>query len=510
MKYLFLFLFPFTSTVADAQCSSFDDLLKKGNNCLKGTRIDYQEAINAYTAAILACPDRANEAKQSISKMVNDINRLRENAVLAEKKATVALADLEKALADIRAKNITTFESFARLSADLIYTLNHAEALEKIKVAVDIEVDAELKRQQLTEPISELLYFFAESGLRLELARRAAELLLQLEPGTELILLLRQCLNENWNNRKQFAPLLKKLPFFHKFQVRYYPELATVPLGTDGVFEMGSDSSEWGRDNDEQLHQVKLTAYQITVTLVTFYQFALYSEATDRSLTSRTPYWGRFGDHPVVNVNWYEAVEYANWLNTQLGLPAVYQIKKEVNSDLDNQVQNDYLKWKVDWNNRIKGYRLPTEAEWELAARGGVGAPKTIFAGSDTLDNVGWYWKNSGDKPLSGNWDLNRVYDNNGRTHPVKVKKDNGIGIYDMSGNVWEWCWDWYSIEYYANCNNQGIVHNPTGPESSTGGRVLRGGRWDHDAEYCRVANRFRINPDYRENRIGFRLVFVP
>ncbi|MBK7337646.1 MAG: SUMF1/EgtB/PvdO family nonheme iron enzyme [Saprospirales bacterium] len=105
---------------------------------------------------------------------------------------------------------------------------------------------------------------------------------------------------------------------------------------------MGSAPGEWGHQSDEKLHQVKLAAYQIATTPTTFYQFALFSEATDRGLASRTPYWGRFGDHPVVNVNWYEAAEYANWLNEQQGLAPVYRIQKVKDSDRNNRVRTDF------------------------------------------------------------------------------------------------------------------------------------------------------------------------
>ncbi len=212
----------------------------------------------------------------------------------------------------------------------------------------------------------------------------------------------------------------------------------------------------------------------------------------------------------MVSVSWYEAIEYANWLNAQQGLRQVYTLQKEKNSDPDNRVRLDYLKWKVDWDTTAKGFRLPTEAEWELAARGGVGAPRTLFAGSDTLDAVGWYWENSGDKPLSGDWDLNRIYNNNGRTHIVKEKRDNGIGLYDLSGNVYEWCWDWYDAGYYEECLQNGVILNPAGAKSSADGRVIRGGSWIINAENCRVAFRYRYFPGYRDNSVGFRLVFVP
>lgn len=329
--------------------------------------------------------------------MVNDINALKDQAVKAERRADTERKKAEEALANLRLKNLSIFESFAGLGKNQIYTLDHLEALEKMKVAVEIDVDGELKMQQLIEPIAELLFFFAEGGRRPDLARTAAGLLLQLEPAADLAPFLRQCVLEKWETRARFTPLLEKLPFFQKFQTRYYPEMVSVPLGETGVFEMGSPDSAWGHESDERLHQVKLSPYQMAATPVTFYQFALFCEAVDLGLVSRTPYWGRFGDHPVVSVSWYEAVEYANWLNAQQGRPPCYTIQKEKNADPDNLVQRGYLKWKVDWDTAAKGFRLPTEAEWELAARGGVGAPRTLFAGSDTLDEIGWFWKNSGD-----------------------------------------------------------------------------------------------------------------
>ncbi|MCB9272806.1 MAG: SUMF1/EgtB/PvdO family nonheme iron enzyme [Lewinellaceae bacterium] len=439
--------------------------------------------------------------------------RQREELEKAQRQAAIEknLADkANAALAELRSKNTSIFGSFAELGTDLIYTLDYEEALEKMTVAVEIDVDGELKKQQLTEPIAELLFFFAESGRRPALARNAAGLLLQVEPEADLAKDLLQCQEEAWETRRQFASLLKKLPFFHKFQARYYPEMVSVPLGDDSIFEMGSPESEWQHQSDEKLHKVQLSPYQLSSTTITFYQFALFSEAVDRGLASRTPYWGRFGDHPVVSVSWYEAVEYANWLNAQQGLPPCYRIQKEKNSDPGNQVRLDYLKWKIDWDNTAKGFRLLTEAEWELAARGGVGGSRTLFAGSDTLDEVGWFWENSGDKPLSGDWDLNKIYDNNGRTHAVRQKRDNGIGIYDMSGNVYEWCWDWYDDNYYSECHEKGVALNPAGPNSSADGRVIRGGSWHHTAEYCRPAFRYRNYPDYRADNVGFRLAFVP
>ena len=139
--------------------------------------------------------------------------------------------------------------------------------------------------------------------------------------------------------------------------------------------------------------------------------------------------------------------------------------------------------------NRMTGrkFRLPTEAEWEYAARGGRKSENNKYAGAPSLDYVGWYTNNSGS-----------------RTHEVKSKIPNELGIYDMSGNVWEWCQDWYGSSYYSSSPQA----NPTGPSSGSS-RVLRGGGWNIIARCCRVANRACESPSYRRSHFGFRLILV-
>ena len=158
---------------------------------------------------------------------------------------------------------------------------------------------------------------------------------------------------------------------------------------------------------------------------------------------------------------------------------------------------DDYPAYYVSWNdcqefitelNQLTGrmFRLPTEAEWEYAARGGNMSGGYKYSGSNSIGEVAWYYDNSGSK-----------------THAVGTKSPNELGIYDMSGNVWEWCQDWYGS--YSS----GSQTDPTGP-SSTSFRVLRGGSWGGSARGCRVSIRDNIAPDYRISNFGFRLVLVP
>ena len=153
----------------------------------------------------------------------------------------------------------------------------------------------------------------------------------------------------------------------------------------------------------------------------------------------------------------------------------------------------DYVSWNdcqdfINKLNQLTGlkFRLPTEAEWEFAARGGKQSKGYKYSGSDNAKNIAWYEKNSGSKP-----------------HQVGTKEPNELGIYDMSGNVGEWCGDWYG-RYSSSAQT-----NPTGPSSGSP-RVLRGGSWFGSARFCRVSDRSYDDPSYRGSYGGFRVVLVP
>jgi formylglycine-generating enzyme required for sulfatase activity len=233
---------------------------------------------------------------------------------------------------------------------------------------------------------------------------------------------------------------------------------------------------------------------------------------SDPDFSVRTKDGRDMSDDPMVEVSWYGAVAYCNWRSGEEGKESCYNLST----------------WVCDFTK--KGYRLATEAEWEYAARGGEHSPYYRFPWGDTISHsqANYYGApgsytydvspTSGYHPL---WDGVYSY-----TSPVgffdgtmKYKADynwpgsdtsyqtnsgaNGYGLYDMAGNVWEWCNDWYDSNYY----NVSPYDNPEGPASGTY-RVLRGGCWDNVANYCRVANRNSISiPDYRFNNRGFRIV---
>jgi len=217
------------------------------------------------------------------------------------------------------------------------------------------------------------------------------------------------------------------------------PEMVYVQGGT---FTMGFTTEQGADcDNDEKpAHQVTLSSFYIGKYEVTQAQWEAIMGNNQSSFKGV--------NLPVENVSWNDVQEFIRKLNAQTG----------------------------------KQYRLPTEAEWEYAARGGASSRGYKYSGSNTSGNVAWYSENSGN-----------------RTRPVGTKFPNELGIYDMSGNVWEWCSDWYG-EYCSS-----VQTNPKGPSSGSD-RMARGGSWISYARRVRVSNRDYYAPDFRRSILGFRL----
>jgi formylglycine-generating enzyme required for sulfatase activity len=278
----------------------------------------------------------------------------------------------------------------------------------------------------------------------------------------------------------------------------YAVEMVRVEGGT---FMMGSED---GDDDESPVHEVTLSSFMIGKYEVTVGEFRAFVEDTNYTTLAETkggavvwtgdawelkedaswknPYLTQTEKHPVTCITWYDAIEYCNWLSKQEGLTPVYTINKS-KADPKNNNEYDAYKWSVSCNWTANGYRLPTEAEWEFAARGGNKSKGYQYSGSDDLNAVAWYWANAGET-----------------THAVGTKSPNELGIYDMSGNVWEWCWDWYG-DYPESRST-----DPKGVNEGWG-RVLRGGSWGCSDDLCRVANRGYLVPDRGGSSFGLRLV---
>jgi formylglycine-generating enzyme required for sulfatase activity len=236
---------------------------------------------------------------------------------------------------------------------------------------------------------------------------------------------------------------------------------ALIPSGS---FQMGCTKVDGDCGPDEKpQHEVRLTK--------SFYMMT--TEATQglyKTIMNTNPSeFSSCGDTcPVENVSWYDAVRFSNALNAYLGLESCYEI-------------GSGDKPSVSWSNKeCSGWRLPTEAEWEYAARGGEGY---TYAGSNNMDDVGWYGSKSS------------------KTHPVGQKKANGFGLYDMSGNVWEWVWDSGYRKYGSS------VIDPLYVDTSSPLRVFRGGSWDYGAGLSRVSSRDWNLASARNYYRGFRFL---
>jgi len=257
-----------------------------------------------------------------------------------------------------------------------------------------------------------------------------------------------------------------------------------------GSFVMGDTWGD-GFDWEKPTHRVELTYdFYVGKYPVTFDEYDRYCKETGATKPDDVG-WGR-GRRPVINVSWFDAIAYCDWLSDIEGLPRAYDNAEKLIDSRGSEM--------ID-TSEVKGYRLLTEAEWEYAARGGKKSRRNMYAGSNNPDEVAWYWQNSGDKHLTGKRDKRRIHKNNCRTHQVGTKASNELGLYDMSGNVWEWCSDWCDSGYYAKSPT-------TNPYNYTPGsdRVSRGGSWFDDAMDARVANRGDEWPTYTHGDLGFRI----
>ena len=256
--------------------------------------------------------------------------------------------------------------------------------------------------------------------------------------------------------------------------------MARVPAGQ---FRMGSlkDDPD-GLNSEKPDHKVRLDGFWMAEHPVT--------QALWEVVIGANPANFKGEQRPMENLSWFDAAVFCNALSKMTNRSPAYLTPDGQPYGWDGKSWGLPNEGEVRRDLKATGYRLPTEAEWEYAAREAPSMPidttpeiRLKYAGSDLLDQVGWYEKNSG-----------------GETHEVGLLLPNALGLYDMSGNVFEWCEDWYN-EYTAEDQI-----NPRGPVEGVY-RVIRGGTWGGAPQYCRSADRTDVGPDGRYNDIGFRLV---
>lgn len=321
------------------------------------------------------------------------------------------------------------------------FNLDYDKAYEQAAAAAALEAAPRM----VADSLLEFAYWYAETGT-LHRAWGIMDTVYRLNGDS---------VHHGQGDRKDIRAAIEALSRarFQALEARYYPKMVEIPGGTDTIGGGAMDSGL----------VIRLAPFEMAETETTWWQYAMYCRARGLALPTRVI---AKGDHPVVKVSWYEAVAYTQWLNERLGHKNPVFGKGQ-----------DGMSYRLDTT--VKGYRLPTECEWEYAARAHT---NTRYAGSDTLEMVGWFYENSGNM-----------------THSVKMLRPNGFRLYDMSGNALEWCWDW------GDAYPDQPQTNYLGPKSGTE-RVFRGGNCYYNASYAEVGRRFDDLPDGRFDAFGFRV----
>ncbi len=440
MKPFFFLTLLLLPALLAAQTCDYDKLYREGKTFAKQRQ--YKKALYKFTSARRCDPTKGETVDAAIEALLDQVE--------GEKKA------VDKALEDLRNTSGKVVESLLHDAEKEVYHLRYAEALEKINAAAEIGQ----KKPEVARALMEIAYFDAESGQfsAAQAITATAAKLLDKDAGLTQI-----DTSDLPATRHKFRQALQGLDpaRYAALEERYYPTMIEVK---GGEFILGCEKGA----NCDSLPHVKLSDYLLARTETTFWQFALYAAAVGLKMQDFSPPWGLDGDNPVVNVRWGLTLDYANWLSAQQDIQPAY--------DFDS----------IQIILSAKGYRLPTEAEWEYAAKGGMRLDTFLFSGSDDLAAVAWCYKNA---------EMLGVR----RTLPVATRLANGLGFHDMTGNVAEWCWDYFE-SYHA-----GVFENPTGPTEGYY-RVSRGGSWVLDIRECHVAYRSGYGGEFGFDESGFRV----
>lgn len=250
-----------------------------------------------------------------------------------------------------------------------------------------------------------------------------------------------------------------------------WPEMVKVEGAS---FMLGANKKDQQAEKDEKPdRKVSVKTFFMSKYEVTVWEWKQYVKATRKKMPPKQA-WGWNDELPITNITWEDAVEFCNWLSKKQGFNPAYSKRGP--------------RYVCDFTSN--GFRLPTEAEWEFAAHGGKKGKGKKYAGSDKLNLISWNVDNS-----------------EGRPHTYGTKYANELGIYDLNGNVWEWCWDIYDANHFRAVKD-GMVQDPdaTGPARGEK-RIVKGGSWDSKPSFCRISNKVATLPGNTFEFYGMRVV---
>ena len=419
-------------------------------------------------------------------------------------------SEAKEALIKVESATIAVTRGLLERAKEDVYHLNY----EKARTAVLEAASLGQQKTDVAYALMELAYFQAEAAQwdkAVPDALQVATLLGNKTAQQHIATLPSDTMQ--WREHLRMALRDCSASVFESLEKRYYPTMRPVPAGkfmmggnleyifyVDGGESLQIDyglffpgENEPVFNNSLPIHEVALSAFNMSETEITFFQWNLYltSEKGDSTIYEWAPDWGLDGDNPAVNISWIDAASYANWLSERHGKSPVYDIHfKNRVTHSDGSMSATAVSGEspiATMYPNTNGYQMPTEAQWEYAAKN-AGRDTFEYAGGNDIDGVAW---------SAGTMEGNKG------TQPVATKQPNALGLYDMSGNAWEWCFDYFQEAYPSEAQT-----NPTGPQDGYR-RVCRGGSWGSDPQFCRTACRYGGSPRHmdRSKGLGFRLV---
>ena len=492
MKNLFfIFIFIFCGLTIQAQdCNAF--IVEGKKFAAQGK---YTEASNQYISALICDGDNAIKIAPLLRTVQDSINAQKEKLQIVVEKNY-----------EVNSKVAQLLLGFTR---DSIRFLKYENAWEYLMQAYKIDQQSDKRNAKFVKNImAELVFFLYHSEKSRHLAERKKHILKVLNNAKEFGMPY-----ITGDTTDYLGKLWKDLADDEGetyIEEKYFGKMIKIPAGS---FYMGDTLHDFDNDTtrkqERPIHKVSLDAFEMGETEVTIWQYYLFCEATGFTNLIYPDNIKWDGSYPVSNVSWYDAMMYCKWLNERKGInnpPILYLGVKGYESDnkVDEKEAYNVNLYKANYDTLTKkwlgkGYRLPTEAEWEYAAR--AGGISRFANGKDSADirEMNYYSASSENK-------FSRKGQNNSSAMPVKSYSPNNWGLYEMSGNLWEWCFDGFQEDFYQICKDKNYEWNVVNLKPIESKNLRGGGRSSFDIN-CRISNRHWLYVRRKTDYYGFRIL---